>query len=170
MDRWAAKVVTAGGLVIIASILAIVGVILLEVVPLFRPARVEHAGGAVLGAPAVALGVDEYRESAYALTPTGGFELRSLGGATNPATVPFTGLDGATVTAAVTLGAGRHLVGTSDGRAIAVDVKFDATFADGKRTLKPNPTFAAPLSLDPERKRPIARLAGALPDAGPVVV
>jgi phosphate transport system permease protein len=169
VDRWAAKVVTAGGLIIIASILAIVGVILLEVLPLFRPARVERAGGAALGAPATALGIDEYRESAYALTPTGGFELRSLAAAPNPKTVPIAGLDGAMVTSAVTLGAGRHLVGTSDGRAIPVDVKFDATFADGKRTLKPNPTFAAPLALDPERKRPISRLAGALPDAGPVV-
>jgi phosphate transport system permease protein len=170
IDRWAAQLVTGGGIVIIASILAIVAVILWEVVPLFRPARVEPAGGAAIGAPASAIGVDEYRETAYALTPTGRFELRPLAILGRPGTRDIAGLDGATVTAAVTIGPGRHLLGTSDGRAIPVDVKFDVKYDTGKRTLVPDPQFGTPLTLEPDRKRPVVRLTGALPEGGPVIV
>ena len=170
IDRWAAKVVTAGGLVIIASILAIVGVIVLEVLPLFRAPRVERVGAAALPAPAAAIGVDEYREIVYALTSTGSFALRPLAGVGEATTQPIAALDGARLTAATTVSGGRHLVGTSDGRVVPVHVKFDTKFEGGKRTLVPSPEFGAPIVLDAEKKRAITRLAGALPETGPVVV
>ena len=171
IDRWAAKVVTAGGLIIIASILAIVGVIVLEVLPLFRPARAERVGDAALAAPAAAVGVDEYREIAYALTSSGRFALRPLAGVGEATDQPIPALDGADVTAATTVSSGRFLVGTSDGRVVPVHVKFDAKFdGGGKRTLVPSPEFGTPLVLDAENKRAITRLAGALPETGPVVV
>ena len=71
LDLWASRLVILGGLVIIASILAILFVILAEVWPLFRPPVVERVAQGLAGAvpaPGEASGVEEYREIAYAIT------------------------------------------------------------------------------------------------------
>ena len=44
LDRWAARVVVVGGIIVIASILAILFVIAIEVYPLFKPASATLAG------------------------------------------------------------------------------------------------------------------------------
>src|SRR5262245_59755226 len=62
LDRFAAWSVTAGGVAIIASILAILFFIVAEVVPLVRPARIETTRELSLpGGPAQALLGDEHR-------------------------------------------------------------------------------------------------------------
>ena len=60
-------------------------------------------------------------------------------------------------------------MGTSDGRVIPVDMKFDVAFRQGTRTVTPQPTFDAPISLDPERKRPVLAVAAATAESGPVL-
>ena len=161
---------TAGGLVIIASILAIVAVIAIEVAPLFGSPGADRLASVDLGTPAATLGVDEYREIAYAITPAGQLTLRSLVGTALAETLPIDGLDGAAVSTATPTGPGRHLIGTSDGRAIPLEVTFDVSFDGATRGLKAKPVFEAPMLIDPDGKRPVVRLAAAFPDSGPVVV
>ncbi|HEU5319395.1 MAG TPA: ABC transporter permease, partial [Methylomirabilota bacterium] len=50
LDRWASRLVVVGGLVIVASILAILVVITAQVYPLFRPPSATAGAAAALGA------------------------------------------------------------------------------------------------------------------------
>jgi phosphate transport system permease protein len=165
VDRWATRLVVLGGVVIIATILAMLVVISAQVYPLFKPPVAEPlAVDAILSAapvPGGAAGVDEYREGAYAVTERGVLELLSLRGRGRPAALPLPGLGAARVTSSVDSGGGRHLLGTSDGRAIPLGMAFEVTFENGARTVTPRPTFGAPVALDAERRRPIQRLAAA---------
>ena len=173
LDRWASRLVVLGGIVIIGSILAILFVILAEVWPLFRPPTAERLGPPIAGAaPAAgdALGVDEYREIAYTVTPTGVLQFTPLRvtGAYPPAPVP--GLAGARVTVVAGAGSGRYALGTSDGRVVPLTVGFEVEFRDGKRVLTPQHEFGPAATLDPRGRRSIVRLASAFAGAGPIVV
>ncbi|HXH82860.1 MAG TPA: ABC transporter permease subunit [Candidatus Tectomicrobia bacterium] len=172
LDRVAGRLVVVGGIVIIASILAILFVIVAEVYPLFVPPRVESLPAATMQAsPAApgATGVDEYREIVYAITEDGMLRFTPLRVSGTYPPVPVAGLGRARVTAAAAVGGGHHVLGTSDGRAIPVDVIFAVEFEQATRVLEPRHTFGAPLALDPERRRPIVRVAATSPQAGPVV-
>jgi phosphate transport system permease protein len=172
LDRWASRLVVLGGIVIIASILAILFVILAEVGPLFRPPTAEQVGqtAAPVPAPGEALGVDEYREIAYTITADGILQFTPLRvtGSYPPVAVP--GLDGARVTAVTEASRGHHVLGTSDGRVVPLAVTFQVEFKDGRRVLTPRQEFGSPVALDPERRRPVLRVGGADTGSGPVVV
>ena len=102
---------------------------------------------------------------------TGG-EVRFMNlqtGAALPA-VPIPGLDGARVVAVDPAGKDRFVLGTSDGRVIPLDVKFDVQFKDGARTVVPSPCSVRPSVVDPSGKRPIVRAAYAAPKEGPLTV
>ena len=141
LDRWASRLVVVGGIVIIACILAILFVIAAEVYPLFKAPTAAYVGSyGTAGAerePATgdAVGVDEYREVAYVLTTGGRVDFFALKGGESAPAVPVPGLDGATVTSVAVLGKTGFLLGTSDGRSIPLDMKFDVSFKDGKRTV-----------------------------------
>ena len=172
MDRIASRAVILGGLVIIASILAILVVIASEVLPLFQSPSVEGSSPAAARAVPLgtaAAGVDEYREIAYAVTPEGALQFVPVrvSGAYPP--VPVPGLDGATLTAAADLGKGRHLLGTSDGRVIPLTVSHAVQYKEGRRVLVPGQEFGAPARLD-ERRRAVRRVVAAEAGAGPVMV
>jgi len=172
-DRWASRLVVLGGIVIIASILAILFVILAEAWPLFRRPSAERLGATVSGGvPAAgdALGVDEYREIAYAISPDGVVQFTPLrvAGTYPPVAVPDG--RGARVTAVAEVGRGHHVLGTSDGRIVAVDVTFQAGFKDGRRVLEPRAEFGPWATVDAGRGRAILRLAAATTGGGPVVV
>jgi phosphate transport system permease protein len=169
----ATRTVVLGGLVIIASIVAILFVIFAEIWPLFRAPRAEPvavAGGGATPFSEGAVGVDEYREIAYVVTPQGALQFVPLRIAGEYPPVPVPELGDARLTSAAHLGRGRHALGTSDGRVIGLTVTFDVEFADGRRVLTPRHEFAAPALLDAERRRPIVRLAAAAPEGSPVVV
>jgi phosphate transport system permease protein len=173
LDRWASRLVVLGGIVIIASILAILFVILAEVWPLFRAPQAELVGQGLVGAaPAAgeALGVDEYREIGYTVTPTGVLQFTPLRVAGAYPPIPVAGLDGARVTAVAETGRGRHALGTSDGRVVPLTVRFQVDFQDGRRVLTPQQEFGTPTALDPERRRPILRATGTTTGTGPIVV
>ena len=175
VDRWASRLVISGGIIIIASILAILFVIASEVYPLFKQPTAELLGtrspaAATAPASGAAAGVDEYREVAYAIDADGVLRLVALAADRRLADVPIGGLDGARVSAVATLGKGRHLVGTSDGRVIPLDMRFDVALKDGRREVTPQPAFGRPSVLDPEGKRRLLRLAGAEPAGGPLTV
>lgn len=175
-DRWASRLVVSGGIIIIASILAILLVIVAEVYPLFKAPTAEFLGtrtpAAAAGAPApgTSAGMDEYREVGYAVGADGMLELVGLKGDRRLAAVPIAGLDGARVSTVAGLGKGRHLIGTTDGRVIPLDMRFEVSFKDGKREVTPAPGFAPASMMDPEKKRPLTRLTGAEPPGGPLTV
>src|SRR5712691_7688048 len=174
-DRWSSRLVVLGGIIIIASILAILFVIGAEVYPLFKKPTSTwlgtyraSAGGAL--ARGEALGVDEYREVAHRITAAGVVEFVALKGNRSLATVPVAGLDGARITDVAAVGKAGYLIGTSDGRVIPVDMKFAVAFAEGKRTVTPEPAFGPPSLLDAQGKRPILRLTAATPASGRLTV
>ena len=176
LDRWASRLVVVGGIVIIACILAILFVIAAEVYPLFKAPTSTYvgsygtAGAERQPAPGDAVGVDEYREVAYVLTAGGRVDFFALKGGESAPAMPVPGLDGATLTAVAALGKTGFLLGTSDGRSIPLDMKFDVTFKDGKRTVTAAPVFGAATELDPDKKRPVQRLAAGGSNAGGVTV
>jgi phosphate transport system permease protein len=176
LDRWAGRVVAVGGVVIIASILAMLVVIAGEVGPLFRGAsatvvaRHDPAGPARGPAPGRASGVDEYRELAYRITTEGRVEFVSLrpGHPAPPAAQP-PGLEGRRVTAVAEAGKDTHLLGTDDGRVLPLAVQFTATFAEGRREVAAAVEAGPPLRLDPAGRRPIRALTGARQEGGTIV-
>ncbi|HEU4367327.1 MAG TPA: ABC transporter permease subunit [Methylomirabilota bacterium] len=173
LDAWASRLVVLGGIVIIASILAILVVILTEVWPLFKPPTAERVGQLLAGAvPAAgeATGVDEYREIAYAITERGALQFTALRAAGAYPSIAVAGLEDSRVTAVAGSGPGRHVVGTSDGRVVPLDVSFQVDFKDGKRILTPRHEAGAAAALDPEKKRAILGLAAATAGTGLVVV
>ena len=173
LDRWTSRLVILGGIIIIAAILAILFVIAAEVYPLFKAptaSLVVTRGAASAPAPGEATGVDEYRELAYAVTSGGTLELVSLKTKDSAALVPITVLGGVPVTTVAAIVKGQHLIGTADGRAVPLEVNFDVTFKDGRRTVTPRPVIGEPLILDPDRKRPLRQISFAVTPTGPVTV
>jgi phosphate transport system permease protein len=175
-DRIASRIVVAGGIIVIAAILAILVVIGAEVLPLFRassatlePTRaIAGAGPETVPVPGV-FGADEYRESAFTVTADGRVRLVGLtgdGAAPAPAEIPA--LAGARVVSGTAVGRGRYMFGTSDGRLIPLEISFDVGFEDGRRTLTPKIVSGDASVLDAERQRPVLRLAGARPERGAV--
>jgi phosphate transport system permease protein len=166
LDRWAARLVVSGGIIIIASILAILLVIVAEVYPLFgQPSAAvvgRHApdpSASWAPAPGQSLGVDEYREVAYAVDRNGGLRLITLARDGSSTALPVPGLDGAAVAVVAASATGSYRVGTTDGRVVPLDLKFEATFPAGRRVISPRPAFGEPVVLDPDRRRPIEDLA-----------
>jgi phosphate transport system permease protein len=172
-DRWASRLVVLGGIVIIASILAIFLVIAAEVYPLFRapralPLAVGHAATAA-PVPGASAGVDEYREVAYVVTSSGLLEFLPLVDDRRMPSVPVPGLGSARITSTAPYGRDRYAIGTSDGRVIPLEMKFDVAFK-GARSVTPAPVFGDPGIVDPERKRPVLRLAMSTPASGQMIV
>ncbi|HEX7511846.1 MAG TPA: ABC transporter permease, partial [Candidatus Methylomirabilis sp.] len=169
LDRFARWVVTLGGVTIIASILAILFVIVVQIYPLFkRPTATPLPGIRIaLGAPPLALGVDEYREIAFFVSPDG-LRFASLkGDAVPPHMAPLADIGAATITTASQLGRGPFALGLSDGRVLPIAVTFAVSRQDGKRTLTPEATSTGPVTTDPDG-RPIRHVAYVESKTGPI--
>jgi phosphate transport system permease protein len=175
-DRLASRFVVLGGLIIIASILAILFVIVAEVYPLFKAPAASLAGTRVIDGGAAAapvgegFGVDEYREVAYAIGGDAVVRFLSLKDSRQFAPVPAAGLEGARVTAVAAHGRGQHALGLSDGRVVPVEVTFAVDFKDGRRTVTPSAVVGSPVVVDPERPTPVRALSVATPATGPLTV
>jgi phosphate transport system permease protein len=170
IDRISRRLVTLGGVTIIGSILAILFVIGAEVYPLFEKPTASQVGAmaAAVSAAPLGVGVDEYREIGYAVTPVG-IEFVSLAGGSPPAPVSLPGLKQARVVATSPPGRGPFALGLSDGRVVPVEVKFTVSYREGKRVIAPDTLVGEPFAADPEG-RAIRRIAYALTQAGPVTV
>jgi phosphate transport system permease protein len=167
VDRVARKLVTLGGITIIASILAILFVIAAEVYPLFRAPSATLANTVSSSAPApLAVGLDEYREVAYIVTPSGVQFVQTRDGAPLP-TPPFVAPNGTRVTTATPPKGGAFVLGLSDGRVIPVEIKFSVTFPGGKRQVEPQLIAGEPIMGDP-KGGPIRAAAHAVTKAGPI--
>ncbi len=160
LDRLASRLVVGGGLLIIAAILAILVVIAVEVYPLFKAPAAHWLGSHPMVATGAdgtllpgSLGVDEYREAAFGVTAT---ELRVLSPKTGAGltTVAIPGLDGAQVVSIGQAGKDRYLLGTSDGRVIPLEMKFDVQFKDGRRTVRADPRLRPTVGRGSVRQAP----------------
>jgi phosphate transport system permease protein len=178
LDSWASRLVVVGGIVIITAILAILFVIVGEVYPLFRvpSATLLRSYPAVevdspwVPAEGDALGVDEYREIAFTIDRGGSLRMASLADGRPLPAVPVPGLAGAALATVASAGPGRYLLGTSDGRAIPLEMVFEVAFPDGRRTVTPAPSFGEVLTVDPEQNRPLRALAHATAEGGALTV
>jgi phosphate transport system permease protein len=172
VDRLASRLVTLGGVVIIAAILAILLVIVAEVYPLFRKPTaelVEPVGEitAQLHSAPLAIGVDEYRDIAYVVSRSE-VQFLALDDGKPLKVAPLQGGNGTTAIVTSMLGKGSFAVGFSDGRVIPVTVKFTISFPGGFRKVEPEVSMADPVQVDASG-RPIRRLAYIAPESGPII-
>jgi phosphate transport system permease protein len=176
-DRWASRLVVVGGIAVIASILGILLVIVGETWPLFRaptmsppvPLDAGRTGQSWATVSPEAFEVDEYRELALTVDPQGFVHLGALKAPRELPDAAVPALGDARLSAAAAGGPGRYVLGTTDGRAVLLEVTFDVAYDDGRRTVTPRLRFGAASQVDPGG-RPIRRLAAAWPDTGPVTV
>ena len=173
LDRLASRTVVVGGIAIICAICAILFVIVGEIWPLFRPARVETAGrfSAPAPAPGQTLAVDEYRETAAVVTARGQLALVPLrDGMSAASPIALEGLGAAGVTAVGRYGADRFAVGTDDGRVVPFTLTYDVTYDAGVRRVTAKAVFEPPVLFDPDQHRPIRAVAAAAAPGGPITV
>jgi len=140
-DRIATRIITLGGLLVIASVIAILVLIVRVTIPLFQPARTNIIFQFPLSSASeslLAMGVDDYQETAYTLNDKGVFTFYNLAKGTS-----FLSLES---------GAGKNVPLKSielhknnqysmlwaDNSVSMTEVAFRFHFAeDGKRTIKP---------------------------------
>jgi phosphate transport system permease protein len=178
VDQWASRVVVVGGLIIIAAILAILFVIVAEVYPLFKMPKATFVRSNPPADPASVwqlagsegLGVEEYQEIAFGVDRRGVLQLTNLNDGQALPSVRIPNLNGAEITAVAYGGRARYLLGTSDGRAIPLEMRFTVDYGAAGRTVLPQPVFGDVSSLDPEGKRAIRNLAFAAPESGPISI
>lgn len=148
IDRFARWVITGGGLIVIASILAMLTFLVYEAAPLWeRPSL--HELDAPRRAPGpVAIGTNEYREVGFVIDDDGSARAWSLGSGE----ILFESLiagDSLRVTAARPTDpeAGEWMLGTETGSALLV--RFDAGlgYVDGDRTYDPRFDLLDPISF-----------------------
>ncbi|HET9490962.1 MAG TPA: ABC transporter permease subunit [Methylomirabilota bacterium] len=176
LDRWAGRLVVLGGVTIIASILAILAVILVEVYPMFETPHAALVGlrrpaGPAEPAPTSPVAADEYREIAYLVTAEGALTFIALNDRAPMPPVPVPGLGGARVTAVTSWVSKEgvwYVIGTADGRIVPVEIKFEVTYEGGRRAVVPVPAIGESSFLDPEQRRPVQRLTFAHTGAGPL--
>ena len=165
VDVLAKRVFGAGGFAIVASILAILVFILLEILPLFRAAQVERLSQfelqQILPAPdnlaqVVAVGLDENQEIGYLVTEEGSILFYSPGdGKVNRRFA--LDLDGRKISSvAQSLKGTLLLVGTDDGRAYLVAIVFGSRFVAGARTYDPGLASVQSFEVDPAGQALIA--------------
>jgi len=172
-DKAAGVVITAGGVAIILSVLAILFVIVVESLPLWKdpvaeqmpainlkqvkPTALEPVGVGEASSPVsgtekpLALGVEEYQAIAYLATAAGTIDLVSLSDSRLQQRYQITGLQGQRATTAFS-DTTHHVIaiGTSGGTVIPLTVNFVTKFLDGKRTVVPDIKEGKPLQVDPE--------------------
>src|SRR5713101_2586556 len=164
-DQTARVVITAGGVAIILSIVAILFVIVAETLPLWKSpvAQPEPAISLDLAAGegaghALAVGVEEYQEIAYVVTAAGTIDFLSLADSHLLQRYQIKALTDQRPTAAYRDGI-HHIiaVGTAGGAVVPLKINFSAQFQDGKRTITPEVKEGQPLQVDPQG-RPITAL------------
>ena len=167
-DRVAKRVVTFGGMTIIASILSILIVIVAQVYPLFRaPAISAPVSISLVDAAPLRIGSDEYREIAYQVGARG-ISFHALADGAPIAADGEIALNGAVVVS-VSHGVGsRFALGLSDGKVLPVGVSFDVDYHDGKRVSTPLLRAGEPLQVLPEGQ-PLREMAYAVTPDGAII-
>ncbi len=158
-----------GGVLVIASILAILVVIVAEFAPLFRAPSAIPRGTMQVPLPSVplAIGTDEYREIVYLITP-GGVQFAPLASGRTLAQPEVTGRQGAAIAGVSALGRGPFALGLTDGRVIPAEVRFSVSFPGGRRSVEGELVTASPVLV--AAGRAISHLAYTQTDEGAVLI
>ncbi len=160
LDRVFRAVVDAGGFLIILSVLGILVFIVAEVYPLFLAPGSAPAAPVAVGAAPLLLGIEEYEEVAWSVTPRGTIDFARVDGSAQDSR-PVAALQGRRATAASKpLLDPRVSIGTDDGRIVPVSIDFASTYDEhsGKRAISWSTTEESPVVLDPSG-RPLALVA-----------
>lgn len=162
-------VVTAGGIGIIISILAILVFITLEVMPLWKSVKSELVGTYVLREspdlssyfldyspsasefPFLATGGDEYGQVGFVITSDGHVHFLSLKDGKTIKDIPLSKIKGQRVLSVfVTDNNHIYALGTRDGYILPIKVNFNVTLADdGKRIIDPEVSEEEPIQISP---------------------
>ncbi len=160
-------VVTAGGIGIILSILAILVFIALEVIPLWKSVKSELVGKYVLSEspelasyfldyspstsefPFLATGGDEYGEVGFIITRDGHIHFLSLKDGKTIKDISLSNLKGEEVLSVFVSANNRiYALGTGDGYIVPVKISFTITFTDdGKRMIDPTVSQEEPIQI-----------------------
>ncbi|MGH7596564.1 MAG: ABC transporter permease subunit [bacterium] len=156
IDRLATGVVTAGGLVVIASIIGLFVLFVLVIAPLWRNPKVTISFqtpvqqlGVASGAHVLAMGCDEYQQVGYLLATDGVVQFYEI-----PAMKPLQRLalplaNATKLTCAWSSEDGETFAaGTDNGALILGKVDYQAAGIASQRTYAPEATFSAPVQLD----------------------
>ncbi len=162
-------VVTAGGIGIIISILAVLVFIAFEVMPLWKSVKSELVGTFVLREspdlssyfldyspstsefPFLATGGDEYGEVGFVITRDGHVHFLSLKDGKTIKDIPLSKIKGQRVLS-VFVSDDNHIyaLGTQDGYILPIKVNFKVTLADnGKRIIDPGVSEEEPVQMSP---------------------
>src|SRR5262245_19440845 len=172
VDAVARRVVIAGGLATIASIIAILVFIAAEVVPLFRAPSAVTTSSLQLPAdtPFFAPATEEYREIMEVITAQGAIRFLNLSDGSVLQEIAIPPLAGQTVVAATRAGRDHVLLATATGQLVAVRVPFDVRREEGKRVLRPRVVETGAWQLAPAGTPPTLLAASVPSDDGVTVV
>lgn len=152
MDRTARWGITVGGITVIVCILGILVFIALEIVPLWRGAKVELSGTFPAGEPARTpiLGVNEYREISFSVSDDGSARILALPAGEVLSEAPLAPLAGRRITAASPLApdAEDWIAGTDDGQLVQVTLKDGLRFTEDGRRYAPQVETSGPIALE----------------------
>lgn len=155
--RW---VVTAGGMATIASIVAILGFILIEVIPLWRAptADIDSALHLAPGALSAATRSDEHRHLVPVVQPQGTVAFLNLDDGSAVASMSIPAVDGEEIRQVVSMSQGKLVVLTESGRLLSTRLRYDYRRGDVRSV--PEPGLAADgswaLGLDGQAPRLVA--------------
>ncbi len=168
VDKAATLLITGGGFAVILSIAAILFVIVAETLPLWNaptaeletpPTRLADLVGSGPHAKVLALGIDEYRETAYTITQAGTVDFLSLADQRLLQRYEVQSLQGRQITAVHYRNLTHTAVlGTADGVVIPLTISFPVSFKGKTRISTPRVTEEEAIVLDP-RGRPVRMLA-----------
>jgi len=151
-DRAAGWTITAGGMVVVLSILGIVLFILAEVLPLFRGARViEGENIAISAGNPEAVVTDEHLTHAVTLDDQGVLQaVRLADGVTVSARRIQDETDASPLSVLPVPGEPWLAGGTRDGRVLTTPVLFDVTFEGDQRVVTPEIGSTVSFAMDPD--------------------
>jgi phosphate transport system permease protein len=167
VEKIARIVVSAGGVAVIGSILAIFLFLVREVMPLFSPAEVRSGESIALDGPTpAALLVDEHRTAVATLALDGTLVVYPIGGGARLAERAILAEPGASLAGVRALQRdGAFAAATRDGRVLVVPVAFAVRFDGSQRVVEPRIDDPLEFVLDPSGA-PLGPFAARLAEGG----
>ena len=162
-DRIATRVITGGGIAIIASVILILLLIVKEAAPLFYPTSVEsRVSFPVTGErdDVLAVGLDEYISMTFAIRRDGQVVFQDAATGAELATMALGGPASPRLNAARQVAGSRYEFLWEDGSASLVDIGARPEYAEGERTLVPQVTAVANVPGSPELQGTTAAVIG----------
>ncbi len=174
-DTWARWIITFGSAITILSVIAIMAFVFKEVAPLLRNPEIRKtvewsASRRLSPVVAMAIGTDEYLDTAFRLDARGNIDFLSLETGAPLQTVAHPAISGKTVISACRMTKrGWMAFGTEDGFVGSVEVKYRADYSGTKRAVKPSVDYGPLVRLFPSGVA-VSFLAGAADEEGKVTV